>query len=129
MMSINQSNNLEALREALVYFYEKTHTRVTYEYCIFKDVNDSLEDARELATFARVVPSKINIIEYNPVEDSGFENTTRRRMDAFVAYLESEGLIVNVRRSRGRDVDGGCGQLALKNWEQSGTSGPVQPVA
>lgn len=116
IMPINDSNSLETLKEALVYFYEKTGTRVTYEYCIFKDMNDSLEDARELAEFTQIVPSKVNVIEYNHVAESGFVNTSRPRMDAFIQYLEDAGVIVNVRRSRGKDVDGGCGQLALKNW-------------
>lgn len=114
IMSINQSNNLEALIEALQYFYEKTRTRITYEYCIFKDFNDSLEDADELAAFTRHVPSKVNVIEYNPVAESGFVNTTPRRMQAFIDRLEGQGIIVNVRRSRGKDIDGGCGQLALR---------------
>ena len=81
-MPINESNSLEALTEALKYFYEKTRTRVTYEYCIFKDVNDSLKDARELAEFSRIIPSKINVIEYNTVAEAGFTNTTPERMDA-----------------------------------------------
>ncbi|GAB4406728.1 MAG: 23S rRNA (adenine(2503)-C(2))-methyltransferase RlmN [Bacteroidia bacterium] len=118
IMPINDSNNLDALKEALVYFYEKTRTRVTYEYCIFRDVNDSLDHASRLVDFSRIIPSKVNVIEYNPVPESGFEHTTRQRMDAFIQYLESQGVIVNVRRSRGKDVDGGCGQLALKNWER-----------
>ena len=117
VMPINDSNSLEALKEALIYFYEKTQTRVTYEYCIFKDVNDSLEDARELAAFTRIIPSKVNVIEYNTVAEAGFTNTTHQRMDAFIQYLENQGVIVNVRRSRGKDVDGACGQLALKNWK------------
>lgn len=116
VMPINDSNSLEALKEALIYFYEKTGTRVTYEYCIFKDVNDSLEHARDLAKFSRIIPSKVNVIEYNTVAEAGFQNTTRKRMDAFIKYLEDAGVIVNVRRSRGKDVDGACGQLALKNW-------------
>jgi len=115
IMSINQSNNLEALIEALQYFHEKTRTRITYEYCIFKDFNDSQQDADELAVFTRHVPSKVNIIEYNPVAESGFVNTTSRRMQAFIDRLESQGVIVNVRRSRGKDIDGGCGQLALRS--------------
>ncbi len=119
VMPINDSNTLEALREALVYFHDKTGTRVTFEYCIFKDFNDSIQDARELAAFSRVVPSKINVIEYNPVPEAGFVNTSPERMDAFIAHLERERVIVNVRRSRGKDVDGGCGQLALKRWEKA----------
>lgn len=120
VMAINDSNSLEALKEALQYFYEKTKTRVTFEYCIFKDFNDSIEDAKELAAFTRHVPSKVNVIEYNPVPEAGFVNTTPERMDAFIAYLEKANVIVNVRRSRGKDVDGGCGQLALKRWEKVG---------
>lgn len=116
VMPINDSNSLEALKEALVYFYDKTKTRVTYEYCIFKDINDSLKHAKDLADFSRIIPSKVNVIEYNTVAEAGFVNTSRKRMDAFIKYLEDDGVIVNVRRSRGKDVDGACGQLALKNW-------------
>jgi 23S rRNA (adenine2503-C2)-methyltransferase len=118
IMPINDSNNLETLKEALAYFHEKTGTRVTYEYCLFKGVNDSLEDARALAAFSRHIPSKVNIIEYNPFPESGFVNTTRKQADAFIQQLESQRVIVNVRRSRGRDIDGGCGQLALRHVEK-----------
>ncbi|RMG26254.1 MAG: 23S rRNA (adenine(2503)-C(2))-methyltransferase RlmN [Bacteroidetes bacterium] len=114
IMPINAHNSLAALEEALRYFYEKTHSRVTYEYCIFRDVNDSLEDARELAEFCRIIPCKVNVIEYNAVEEAGFTNTSPARMRAFIDYLESRGIIVNVRRSRGKDIDGACGQLALR---------------
>ena len=115
IMPINESNSLDNLADALRYFYEKTGTRVTYEYCIFRDVNDSLEDARELAEFTRIIPSKVNVIEYNPVPEAGFVNTTPERMNAFIEYLENKNVIVNVRRSRGKDIDGGCGQLALRH--------------
>ncbi len=114
IMSINDSNNLEDLADALKYFYEKTRTRVTYEYCIFKDFNDGIADAKELAAFSRIIPSKVNIIEYNPVPESGFENTSPKRMEAFIRYLEAQKVIVNIRRSRGKDIDGACGQLALR---------------
>jgi len=120
IMPINDSINLEKLIEALKYFYEKTKTRITYEYCIFRDVNDSLRHAEELVEFSRIVPSKVNVIEYNQVDMADFVNTTRKRMDAFIQHLEKNGVIVNVRRSRGKDVDGACGQLALKNWEKVG---------
>lgn len=116
IMPINESNDLEKLTESLEYFYEKTKTRITYEYCVFQDVNDSLEHAKELVEFTKIVPSKVNIIEYNPVDLANFVNASRRRSDAFIKYLEDHGVIVNVRRSRGKDVDGACGQLALKNW-------------
>ena len=115
IMAINESNNLEALAEALQYFYEKTGTRVTFEYIIFRDFNDQLEDARELAAFCACVPCKVNVIEYNPIDGGEFQQADPERVDAFVALLESRNIIVNVRRSRGKDIDAACGQLANKN--------------
>jgi len=115
IMEINDTNNLETLRESLQYFHAKTGTRVTFEYIIFKDFNDSLEDASELAQFAKCVPCKINIIEYNPIDDGIFQRTSRERTDAFAEYLEKRNLIVHVRRSRGKDIDAACGQLVNKN--------------
>lgn len=116
IMEINDSNNIEALRDALVYFHEKTGSRVTFEYIIFKDFNDGMEDARELADFAKAVPCKINIIEYNPIDDGIYQQADREKVDAFARFLEEKcNLIVNVRRSRGKDIDAACGQLANKN--------------
>ncbi|MEZ4891116.1 MAG: hypothetical protein R2779_11395 [Crocinitomicaceae bacterium] len=115
IMEITDTNDLESLKEALAYFYEKTGTRVTFEYIIFKDFNDSIEDARELVVFSRCVPCKINIIEYNPIDDVGFQRADPKKTDEFAAYLESKGLVVNIRRSRGKDIDAACGQLANKN--------------
>ena len=115
IMEINESNNLSELSEALEYFHEKTGSRVTFEYIIFKDFNDEIEDARELANFAKCVPCKINIIEYNPIENGEFQQADVHKVDAFAAFLESKNLIVNVRRSRGKDIDAACGQLANKN--------------
>ena len=114
IMPINETNTLEVLSEALKYFYEKTGTRVTYEYIAFKDFNDSLEDAKELAEFCKHIPCKLNIIEYNPIDDGEFQQTTPERLNGFVNYLESKNIIVNVRRSRGKDIDAACGQLANK---------------
>jgi 23S rRNA (adenine2503-C2)-methyltransferase len=115
IMEINDSNNLQTLSEALQYFHLKTGTRVTFEYIIFKDFNDQLEDAQELAEFAKCVPCKINIIEYNPIDDGGFQQASIDRVNAFAHYLENRNMIVHVRRSRGKDIDAACGQLANKN--------------
>jgi 23S rRNA (adenine2503-C2)-methyltransferase len=115
IMEINDSNNLAALSEALEYFHEKTKSRVTFEYIIFKDFNDGIEDAQELASFAKCVPCKINIIEYNAIDDGEFQQANKANVDAFARYLESKNLIVNIRRSRGKDIDAACGQLANKN--------------
>lgn len=115
IMEINDSNNLATLSEALIYFHTKTGTRVTFEYIIFKDYNDSIEDAQELAEFAKCVPCKINIIEYNPIDDGKFQKADVQKVNAFAEYLENKNIIVHVRRSRGKDIDAACGQLANKN--------------
>ena len=114
IMPINDSNNLESLIEALNYFYDKTGTRVTLEYCVINDINDEPTEAEELVAFARRVPCKINLIEYNPIDMAEFEASSMNKLMRFKDYLEDHGLIVNVRRSRGKDIDAACGQLANK---------------
>ncbi len=115
IMPINESNSLDALADALKYFYAQTKTRVTFEYIIFKNFNDELEDAQELADFCRNIPCKVNIIEYNPIDDGEFQQADPEKVDAFAKYLEDRNIIVNIRRSRGKDIDAACGQLANKN--------------
>lgn len=115
IMPINDSNSLEALKEALQYFYQKTKTRITFEYIIFRDFNDEIEDAKELLDFCKKVPSKVNIIEYNPIDDGKFQRADAAKVDAFAAYLEKNRVSVTIRRSRGKDIDAACGQLANKN--------------
>lgn len=112
IMPINDSNNLEMLAEALSYWYEKTGVRPTLEYTVIAGVNDGVQEEIELANFARKFPSKINLIEYNPISLAEFQPTGR--LDAFAQALEARKLIVNVRRSRGKDIDAACGQLANK---------------
>ena len=115
IMAINDTNNLAVLADAIKYFYDTTGTRITYEYIIFKDFNDSIEDAQELAEFCKNAPCKINIIEYNPIDEGEFEQADFKKVDKFAKYLEDKNLIVNIRRSRGKDIDAACGQLANKN--------------
>jgi 23S rRNA (adenine2503-C2)-methyltransferase len=117
IMPINEQNSLSALKDALKHFYEKTGTRITLEYIVFKDFNDGLQDATELANFAYTVPSKVNLIEYNPIDDAEFKKTSPERLKAFVEKLEERKVIVNVRKSRGKDIDAACGQLVNKNKE------------
>ena len=120
IMAINETNNLSALADALKYFYNKTGTRVTYEYIIFKDFNDNISDAKELATFCKNIPCKVNIIEYNPIDGEEFQQASIEKVDAFADFLEARNIIVNIRRSRGKDIDAACGQLANKNQKGEG---------
>jgi 23S rRNA (adenine2503-C2)-methyltransferase len=114
IMDINRSNNLETLMEALNYFYEKTGNKITFEYIIFDKFNDSLEDAGHLLELCRKVPSFVNIIEYNNVEGVTLKKAKRENRDAFVNFLRGKGINAAVRRSRGKDIDAACGQLANK---------------
>jgi len=115
LMPINETNTLDNLAEALLYFTEKTGTRPTFEYIVFKDFNDSLQDAQELVEYCKRVKSKVNIIEYNAIDGGEFQQTSTSRLLAFTKHLESHGIICNVRHSRGKDIDAACGQLANKN--------------
>ncbi|MBA2613138.1 MAG: 23S rRNA (adenine(2503)-C(2))-methyltransferase RlmN [Bacteroidetes bacterium] len=115
IMPINETNSLENLAASLNYFIDKTGTRPTFEYIAFKDYNDSIQDAQDLVNFCKKVKSKVNIIEYNPIDDGEFKQTTRDRLKAFTDHLEKNGIICNVRHSRGKDIDAACGQLANKN--------------
>jgi 23S rRNA (adenine2503-C2)-methyltransferase len=105
---------LKVLEKSLNYFYEKTKNKITLEYIVFSKFNDTLKDAEELLAFAKRVPCKVNIIEYNPIEQAEFLNADEDAIDQFKELLEDNGVIVNVRRSRGKDIDAACGQLAGK---------------
>ena len=115
IMAINEQNDLQSLMEALTYFFKKTDNRISYEYIAFQNFNDSEEDARELAALCRDFPVRVNIIEYNPVEGLDFVKSDEDRLDRFAQILVDSGVRVTVRRSRGKDIDAACGQLANKN--------------
>lgn len=115
IMPINETNSLDSLADALNYFTQKTGTQPTFEYIVFRDFNDSIEDARELAEFCRRVPAKVNLIEYNAIDDGEFQQTSGNRLRAFTDYLRANGVNCNLRHSRGKDIDAACGQLANKN--------------
>jgi 23S rRNA (adenine2503-C2)-methyltransferase len=115
IMDINQSNPLEEVMEALNYFYEKTGNKITFEYILFDHFNDSEEDAHHLMEWCDQVPAFVNLIEYNNVEGVTLRRAKSDRRDAFVDYLREHDINVAVRRSRGKDIDAACGQLANKN--------------
>jgi 23S rRNA (adenine2503-C2)-methyltransferase len=115
IMPINESNSLGSLSSALQYFFQATGSKITLEYIAFKNFNDSIEDAEELVHFAKKIPCLINIIEYNPIEQATFHKSPIETLEKFRAILENKGLNVRIRRSRGKDIDAACGQLANKN--------------
>ena len=117
IMPINEQNSLAALAEALKYYFAKTKNPVTYEYIIFDGVNDTLQDAAELARFCKHLPCKVNIIEYNPIAFASYINAGEDRVDAFADYLRKQGVNTHLRRSRGKDIDAACGQLAIKDGQ------------
>ncbi|MFD0794583.1 23S rRNA (adenine(2503)-C(2))-methyltransferase RlmN [Mucilaginibacter litoreus] len=118
IMPINEQNSLKALAEALKYYYAKTKNAVTYEYIVFDGVNDTLKDAEELARFCKHLPCKVNIIEYNPISFANFINAGEDRIEVFADYLRKQGVTTNIRRSRGKDIDAACGQLAINEKEK-----------
>ena len=115
IMPINETNSIRALTDALNYFYQKTGNEITLEYILFKGLNDSEKDAQELIKIYRQVPADlINIIEYNPIDAFEFTKPDENGIQQFIAQLEKNGVNARLRRSRGKDIDAACGQLANK---------------
>ncbi len=114
IMPIGDSNSLNDLRDSLKYYFSKTKRKITYEYVLLKDINDSIKDADDLYKFTKHIPSKVNLIEYNPVDGLGFEKSTEKSTELFMNHLDSRRVNVGLRRSRGKDINAACGQLANK---------------
>ncbi len=114
IMPINDSNSLEELGQALSYWYQKTKNKVTYEYVVWKGINDSLEHAEALLKFCKIIPSKVNLIEYNPIDDGEFQQASDEALNMYMDLLERNGITTRIRKSRGKDIDAACGQLANK---------------
>ncbi|WP_047247624.1 23S rRNA (adenine(2503)-C(2))-methyltransferase RlmN [Maribacter thermophilus] len=115
IMPFNATFTLADLREALIYWYQKTKSRITYEYVVWEGINDRKSDVDALVDFCRFAPSKVNLIEYNPIDDGEFQQASNKAIDMYVTTLEKNGITVTVRRSRGKDIDAACGQLANKS--------------
>ncbi|MAZ73464.1 MAG: 23S rRNA (adenine(2503)-C(2))-methyltransferase RlmN [Flavobacteriaceae bacterium] len=114
IMPFAKNFTLEDLKESLEYWYEKTNRRITYEYVVWKGLNDTKEDIEALIRFCSYVPCKVNIIEYNPIDDGEFQQAADEAVDNYLAALERNRIPATVRRSRGKDIDAACGQLANK---------------
>jgi 23S rRNA (adenine2503-C2)-methyltransferase len=115
IMPINESNNISVLIEALNHFYKQTGNEITFEYILFQNFNDSQKDAEELIKIYRQVPADlVNIIEYNPIDAFKFHKPDEDTIDAFMTILEKNRVNARLRRSRGKDIDAACGQLANK---------------
>jgi len=115
IMPFNENFPLKDLKEALEYWYAKTSSRITYEYIVWKGINDDREAIMALVKFCKYVPCKVNLIEYNPIDDGDFKQAKPQVIDDYISILEMNDIIVNVRRSRGKDIDAACGQLANKS--------------
>jgi 23S rRNA (adenine2503-C2)-methyltransferase len=115
IMPSNETFPLKDLKEALEYWYAKTKRKISYEYVVWKGINDSQKDIDALIKFCKYVPSKVNIIEYNPIDDGDFKQASNESIQQYIQQLEKNRIVVNVRRSRGKDIDAACGQLANKS--------------
>ena len=114
MMPINEKSNLNELLESLQYWYQKTKRRITFEYVVWKGINDTQKDVDALVDYCKKVPCKVNLIEYNAIDDGEFQEASPEAIDMYIKTLEANRIVVNVRRSRGKDIDAACGQLANK---------------
>ena len=115
MMPINEKSNLADLLGSLQYWYAKTKRMITFEYVVWKGINDTQKDANALVDYCKKIPSKVNLIEYNAIDDGEFQQASPEATGMYVKTLEANRIVVNVRRSRGKDIDAACGQLANKS--------------
>ena len=114
IMPFSSNFPLADLRESLEYWYRKTKSKISYEYVIWKDINDNQASIEALVKFCKYVPCKVNLIEYNPIDDGEFQQASEQSVNDYIVALQKAGIVVKVRRSRGKDIDAACGQLANK---------------
>ena len=117
IMPFSKSFPLAELRESLEYWYRKTKSKISYEYVVWKGINDNAASVDALVKFCKYVPCKVNLIEDNPIDDGEFQQASEESINAYIKALENSGIVVKVRRSRGKDIDAACGQLANKEAE------------
>lgn len=117
IMPFTEKFPLTELLESLQYWYAKTKSKITFEYIVWKGINDTKADVDALVKFCKKIPCKVNLIEYNPIDDGKFQQADSAAIDNYMNALNQNGIVVKVRRSRGKDIDAACGQLANKNSE------------
>lgn len=115
IMPFTKNFPLLELKEALEYWYKKTKSKVTYEYVVWKGINDDQKSIDALVKFCKYVPCKVNLIEYNPIDDGEFQQASNQALENYISTLEKNNIVAKVRRSRGKDIDAACGQLANKS--------------
>ena len=115
IMPFTKSFPLPELKEALEYWYKKTKSKITYEYVVWKGINDDKASIDALVKFCKYVPCKVNLIEYNAIDDGDFQQASEQAINNYISALEKSNIVVKVRRSRGKDIDAACGQLANKS--------------
>lgn len=114
IMPFSANFPLSELRESLEYWYHKTKSKITYEYVVWKGINDNKASIDALVKFCKYVPCKVNLIEYNPIDDGEFQQASEESINAYIKSLAANDIVAKVRRSRGKDIDAACGQLANK---------------
>ncbi|TDD93979.1 23S rRNA (adenine(2503)-C(2))-methyltransferase RlmN [Flavobacterium cellulosilyticum] len=114
IMPFSESFPLAELRESLEYWYKKTKSKISFEYVVWKGINDDKASIDALVKYCKYVPCKVNLIEYNPIDDGEFQQASQESINEYIKALEAAGIVVKVRRSRGKDIDAACGQLANK---------------
>jgi 23S rRNA (adenine2503-C2)-methyltransferase len=115
IMPFTKNFPLTDLRESLEYWYRKTKSKITYEYVVWKGINDDKKSIDALVKFCKYVPCKVNLIEYNPIDDGMFQQASNEAIDSYISALTKSNIVAKVRKSRGKDIDAACGQLANKS--------------
>lgn len=114
IMPFSKKFSLDEIKDSLIYWYSKTKRKITFEYIVWKDINDSIEHIIALVNYCKSIPSKVNLIEYNSIGDQNFESANQNMINLYKDILEKNRITVTVRKSRGKDIDAACGQLANK---------------
>lgn len=117
LMPVADSYSIDELIEACDYYFQQTGRRITFEYSLVRDVNDTDEDAKQLAKLIGGLNCHVNLIPVNPIKERNYEQSERCAVEAFKNKLEKNGINVTIRREMGRDIDGACGQLRRRYME------------